>query len=65
VVANSPEFCQSVLADPRQTPEDVEFEALLYVAPEAFTMKTGQDGDAVREQASESYETFSNTSGWK
>jgi hypothetical protein len=65
VVANGPEFCQSVLADPRRMPEDVEFEALLYVAPEAFTMKTGQDGNAVRDQASVSYETFSNKSGWR
>jgi hypothetical protein len=46
-------------------PKDIEFEALLYVAPTAFERKTGRDGDEVRDKAGVSYETYSNKACWQ
>jgi hypothetical protein len=65
VVANGPEFFDSVLGDCKQMPKDIEFEALLYVAPTAFERKTGRDGDEVRDKAGVSYETYSNKACWQ
>ena len=65
VVANGREFYESVLADPKEIPKNLEFEALLYVAMKAYELKTGSHGDAVRGHAAVSYETFSNNAGWE
>lgn len=51
----------SVLADPQQMPKDMEFEALLSVAPFAYQRKTGQDFDHATPL---NYETYSNQAGW-
>jgi predicted DNA-binding WGR domain protein len=61
VVANGRELHESVLADPKQMPKDVEFEALLSVAPTAYERKTGEEFDHT---SIVSYETFSNEAGW-
>ncbi len=62
VVANGLEFYQRVLASPEEMPKDMEFEALLSVAASAFERKTGKPFDHVPPL---SYETFSNTTGWR
>ncbi len=62
VVANGREVFETVLEDPSQMPEDLEFEALLYVAATAYERKTGDDFDS---DTSVSYETFSNKDGWR
>lgn len=61
VVANGREFFQEVIACPSHMPKDLEFEALLRIAPRAFERKTG------RKMASKTrynYETFANKEGW-
>jgi hypothetical protein len=66
VVANGPALFEAVLKDPRKMPKDVEFEALLYVAPTAFERKTGRDyeGYPGESEGLPAYETFSNPAGW-
>ena len=61
VVANGQAFYEDVLADPAKTPQDAEFEALLYVAGTAFEAKTGQEFSFM---PSLSYETGANRAGW-
>ena len=61
VVANGCDFYESVVADPRRMPKDMEFETMLYVARSAFERKTDQEFDHVTPL---SYETFSNREGW-
>jgi predicted DNA-binding WGR domain protein len=61
VVANGREFYESVLADPKQMPKDMEFEALLSVARSAFERITDEEFDHVTPI---SYETYSNFPGW-
>lgn len=61
VVANGREFFEQVLADPRQMPEDMEFEAIPTLAASAFERKTGR---AFEYAAQQSYETFANSAGW-
>ena len=62
VVANGQEFFESVLADPAEFPEDMDFEALLELASTAYELKTGKAPDFF--ETSVSYETFSNKAGW-
>lgn len=62
VVANGERFYNSVLNDPSQFPEDVEFEGLLGLASAAVERKTGRAPDGF--DTSVSYETFSNRAGW-
>ena len=62
VVANGKEYYDSVLADPSEFPEDMDFEALLELAATAYEAKTGKDPEFF--ETSVSYETFSNTLGW-
>jgi hypothetical protein len=66
VVANGPQRYEAVLKNPRQMPKDVEFEALLYVAPTAFERKTGREyaGYPGEPEGLPAYETFSNRAGW-
>lgn len=60
-VANGQAFYEAALADPARMPEDLEFEALLYVASEAWEDKTGGEFD---HETGCSFETFSNLEGW-
>jgi hypothetical protein len=60
-VANGPEFYKSVLADPKEMPKDMEFEALLRIGPEAYKRKTGKE---LEHTTKVEYETFSNKEGW-
>ena len=62
VVANGHEFFESVLADPAEFPEDMDFEALLELASTAYELKTGKAPEFFN--TSVSYETFSNQAGW-
>jgi predicted DNA-binding WGR domain protein len=61
VIANGRELFDNVLADPRNMPKDMEFEAILTLAGSAFELKTGRSFEYV---AQPSYETFSNAAGW-
>jgi predicted DNA-binding WGR domain protein len=61
VVANGPQFYESVLADPAEMPKDMEFECLLNLASTAFERKTGEEFDHASPL---SYESFSNSEGW-
>ena len=62
VVANGSEFYLSVLEDPTLMPKDIEFEAILTVASDAYEHKTSEEFDYVSEI---SYETYSNKKGWR
>ncbi len=62
VVANGRDFFMHVLENPKEFPKDMEFESLLYIAPEAYELKTGLEFDHDSEP---SYETFSNVEGWQ
>ena len=62
VVANGESFYTRVLENPQAFPKDMEFESLLYIAPEAIERKTGEEYDHVTEP---SYETYSNIEGWQ
>lgn len=61
VVANGCEFFQKVVTDPRQMPKDLEFEAILRIAPKAFERKTGRK---LPIKTKYNYETFGNKHGW-
>lgn len=62
VVANGKDYYYEVLNDPSAMPEDAEFEALLYVASEAFELKNDEEFDYAPEF---DYETYSNESKWE
>ncbi|RNF83227.1 DUF4240 domain-containing protein [Montanilutibacter psychrotolerans] len=62
VVANGRDFYESVLSDPAEFPEDMDFEALLELASAAYELKSGNAPDFF--DTSVSYETFSNQEGW-
>ena len=53
---------EQVLADPKTMLKDLEFEALLTIAPEAYERATGEEYDHLSPL---SYETFSNREGWR
>lgn len=60
-VANGEETYASVLADPIEMPQGLEFEPLLWIAPTAFERATGDFYDYV---TAVSYESFENARGW-
>ena len=62
VVANGQELFSAVMADPSQMPQEMEFEALLSLAPKAYERKTGESFEHV---SPTSYESFQNIDGWK
>jgi hypothetical protein len=62
VVANGKQFYDQVLSDPTKSPQEMEFEALLYVAGQAYEAKTGDEYEHVPPL---SFESFSNTDAWK
>ncbi|MCB9294298.1 MAG: DUF4240 domain-containing protein [Lewinellaceae bacterium] len=61
VVANGKAFYEVVLSDPSKMPKEFTFEALLYLAGEAYEQKTGEQWDYLPKL---SYETFTNREGW-
>jgi len=60
-VANGKETFDQILADPKEMPKDIEFQALLSIAPKAYKKKTGQ---RFNYSTRLSYETFSNKEAW-
>jgi hypothetical protein len=64
VVAHGEDHYKSVLNNPKQFPASTKnwLEDLLYVAPEAFEIVTGQEMDRV---TTVDFESFSNDKGWK
>lgn len=61
VVANGRDFFASVVADPTQMPQDMEFETLLSLPVLAFERKTGREYEHVSRV---SFESFQNSAGW-
>jgi hypothetical protein len=62
VVANGREIYEKVLRAPDQMPKDLEFEALLSLASDAYKMKTDEDFEYT---TGCDYESFSNGRAWK
>lgn len=62
VVANGEEFFQHILKNPKEFPKDMEFEAILYVAQEAYEQKNDSEWQYV---SPTNYETYKNVSGWQ
>lgn len=62
VVANGKEYYERVLNDPTEMPEEMDFEALLYLADEAYNKKMGTEDENLFTRLS--FETFSNEKGW-
>ncbi len=63
VVANGKDFFNHVLTNPTSMPKEMDFEALLYLADEAYNKKLKTDGEFIETKLS--FETFSNTEKWK
>lgn len=63
VVANGKDFFNHVLANPTSMPKEIDFEALLYLADEAYNKKLKTEGEFIETKLS--FETFSNTEKWK
>lgn len=61
-VANGRNIYGAALKSPSKMPKDLEFEALLNLAPTAYEEKTGEEFDYL---TGCSFETFSNADGWK
>ena len=61
VVANEKYFYEKVLADATQTPKDIDFEPLLYIAANAYEKQTNTP---MQYAPVMNYETFSNKSAW-
>lgn len=61
VVANGREYFEEVLNSPSEIPKDLEFRALLEIAPAAYRRKTNK---RLRYTPSHNYETFSNKRAW-
>lgn len=62
VVANGRAFYDAVVADPTRMPKDLEFEALLEVAADAYERRTR--GKEYTHVPTPSPETFANREGW-
>jgi hypothetical protein len=62
VVANGRELYEAVLKEPREMPQDMEFEYLLSVAESAFERKTDEEFNFTPRV---SYETGMNQAGWR
>jgi hypothetical protein len=60
-VANGKQAFAQILANPSEMPKDMEFQALLSIAPKAYKMKTGH---RFNYQTSFNYETFANQEAW-
>jgi predicted DNA-binding WGR domain protein len=62
IVANGKAFFEKALANPMEVPQGMEFEALITLASSAYEKKVGQEYGHVTPL---SWETFSNTDGWR
>ncbi len=62
VVANGKIFYESVINNPKKFPKDIEYEALLSIAREAYDSKELGEWVYV---STKCYETYSNLNGWK
>lgn len=62
VVANGKEYYELVVNNPTEMPEEMDFEALLYLADEAYNQKMGTEDENLFTRLS--YETYSNEKGW-
>jgi predicted DNA-binding WGR domain protein len=63
VVANGKDFYDHVLAHPTSMPKEMDFEALLYLADEAYNKKLKTEDECI--ETTLSVETFSNIEKWK
>ena len=63
VVANGKEFYCEVLNNPTEMPKGLDFEALLYLADDAYNKKLNTEEEFIDTKLS--FETFSNTEQWK
>lgn len=63
VVANGKNYYDYVLNNPTGMPKGLDFEALLYLADEAYNKKLKTDGEFIETKFS--FETFSNIEKWK
>ena len=61
VVANGQKMYEQILTDPSVMPTEIDFEPLLYVASDAYALKTGKNFEYV---ADFPIETCSNKKGW-
>ncbi|WP_020406236.1 DUF4240 domain-containing protein [Hahella ganghwensis] len=62
VVANGNDLFERTLRNPADFPKNMEFEAILYVAQEAYEQKNGKEWEYV---SPTDYETYKNISGWQ
>lgn len=62
VVANGRIMYTAVLANPKLSHKDIDFEGVLYISSTAYERKTGKEFDYITKF---SYETFSNEAGWQ
>ena len=62
VVANGKGLFEHVLNNPVEFPKDMEFEAILYVAQDAYEQKNNKKWDYV---SPTDYETYKNFDGWQ
>ncbi len=61
VVAKGKDFYTRILSNPNLMPKNSDFEAILYLPAEAYTIKTGKEMNYVPKYIPE---TFSNSKGW-
>lgn len=61
VVANGRDYYYKVIKNPKEMPKDMEFEALLYIAQEAYEKKNNKEFDYI---PAYNYETFGNREKW-
>jgi hypothetical protein len=61
VIAEGQKYFKTVLENPKKMPQDITFEALLNLASEAYTLKTGQ---IFNYKPTYNYETSANRIGW-
>ncbi len=59
---NGKKYYDTALKNPAKMPTNLEFEALLYLAPKAWELKTGEEFDYLTKL---SFESFTNKAGWK
>ncbi|GAA4239231.1 hypothetical protein GCM10022291_32750 [Postechiella marina] len=62
VIANGKSVFESALKNPKEMPKNIDFEALLYLAEEAYEKRMNKE---LEYETGCDYETFSNIKGWK
>lgn len=61
VVAEGQQYYEKVLQSPEEMPQELVFESLLYIAAEAYHLKTKKE---FIHTSTYNYETYSNENGW-